>query len=74
MIRISTTKVRVGDHIRTYATEGIVTKVPANHGISFRVEVLTSRGTTVVPMRSAGTVELLSDLNGRIPAESFGRW
>lgn len=71
MIRISTTALAVGDVIRTSnGTEGTVTWMPKNRDGRFWVEI------DFFPehMRDCGTVELLSDLNGRIAAESFGRW
>jgi hypothetical protein len=71
MIRISTTAVVVGDHIRTSSgADGIVTWTPRNREGRFWVEV----DYIPISMRDCGTVELVSDLNGREPALSFGRW
>lgn len=69
MIRISTTQVRVGDHIRTYDYEGIVVK-RSDYGVSIR----TPFGTMDKRWNDAGSVILLSDLKGRTPAASYGRW
>ena len=70
MIRISTTALAVGDRIRSYDFDGTVTWMPKNREDRFWVEV------DGIPhrVRDCGSVELLSDLNGRIPVESFGRW
>ena len=71
MIRIATTALAVGDHIRTSnGTEGIVTWMPKNREGRFWVEI------DLMPehIRDCGYVELLSDLNGREAAKSFGRW
>lgn len=73
MIRIPTTEVRVGDHIRTYTTEGIVTEYRRGYP-NGHMTVMASYGPVRVSWRPAGSVELLSDLNGRLPIESFGRW
>lgn len=71
MIRISTTALVVGDHVRTSnGTEGIVTWMPKNRDDRFWVEI------DFIPesVRACGTVELLSDLGDREAAKSFGRW
>ena len=75
MIRISTTQIAVGDTIRpTMGRKGIVTSIVEGYKGNLRVVVDTVYGPENHSMRAAGTVELLSDLNGRIPAKSFGRW
>jgi preprotein translocase subunit YajC len=71
MIRISTTALVVGDHVFTSGgMEGFVTWMPKHRQGRFWIEV----DGTPISVRDCGTVELLSDLNGRIEAESFGRW
>jgi hypothetical protein len=70
MIRISTTALALGDVIRATGYEGTVTSVPRHFFTRFSVEVDGVRRF----MTDAGTVELLSDLDGREPAKSFGRW
>lgn len=71
MIRISTTALVVGDHVRTSSgRDGIVTWMPRNREGRFWVEI----DNIPTHVRDCGTVELVSDLMGREPAQSFGRW
>lgn len=69
MIRISITQVTKGDVIRTSKTEGEAVRVSRSFAI-----IRTPEGDVVNHWSPAGTVEILSPLNGRTPAESFGRW
>jgi len=72
MIRIATTAIRVGDRVRTNTCEGTVKFYRG--GVRPSMVVLTEDTETFVNMTNAGSVELLSDLNGRTPCEPFGRW
>lgn len=74
MIKIQTTDVRIGDYLRTIDGEGIVTKAKPNEHIRFAVTIQTQDGVIVRHMSPWGSVELVSDLDGRMPVESFGRW
>lgn len=69
MTRISTQKVTQGDVIRTSTHEGTVLKATRSS-----VTMTTDSGIIRKRWNAAGTVQLLSDLHGRVPAESFGRW
>lgn len=73
MIRIPTAEVQVGDVVRTETTEGTVIEYRHTFDGS-RMTVMASFGPVRVSMRNAGSVELLSDLKGRLPIKSFGRW
>lgn len=75
MIRIGTTDIQVGDHIITSAVgEGTVTAWRGKGLSRFMVHMDTANGPVRTEMRDCGSVELLSDLNGRTPCKSFGRW
>jgi hypothetical protein len=74
MIRIATTDIRKGDLVRTYSSEGIVTSYRWSE-VTPSMIVTNDQGVeTHHSMKACGTVELLSDLHGRIPAAPFGRW
>ena len=69
MIRISTQQVTKGDVIRTSTHEGTVL-VATPHSVTMD----TASGVIRKAWTPAGSVEILSSLNGRTPAASFGRW
>lgn len=74
MIRIATTDIRVGDRVRlSVATEGVVSKYRRGYSRPY-MEITNEHGTHRCHMTSAGSVELLSDLDGREACKSFGRW
>lgn len=74
MIRISTTQIRVGDRVRlSVATEGTVIEYRPSINRPFMV-ISNENGNHRCHMTSAGSVELLSDLDGREPCKPFGRW
>lgn len=74
MIRISTAQIRLGDEVRTFDAEGTVIRYQRGMGRGY-MELRIPTGEVVRSgMNDAGTVELLSSLKGRTPAQSFGRW
>ena len=75
MIRISTTDIRVGDHVRTYDAEGIVINYHRGPRPSMTLRLpFDGVTTTYCHMTEAGSVELLSELGNRVACKSFGRW